>query len=310
MIKRVAVLMGGTSSERAVSLKSGKCVSSALRRAGFEVEELDVRDEFISELTADRFDVAFIALHGPFGEDGGVQALCERRGIPYTGSGVEASALAMDKALSRNALEKAGVPIPAGASLRREHKCDELNAIIDVLGYPLVVKPSREGSSIGVTMVEGPGELEAALSAVWCLDDTALIEQRISGREVTVGVLEDRALPVIEMVPGREFFDFEAKYEAEDTRYLVDPDLPESVVMELQRVALETHRTLGCEGFSRVDIMLDSELRPYVLEANTIPGFTDRSLLPMAAGAAGMSYEELCAQIVELTIRRFKTRAA
>ncbi|MCP4365282.1 MAG: D-alanine--D-alanine ligase [Planctomycetes bacterium] len=300
-VMRVAVLMGGISSEREVSLSSGRAVAKALEEAGYDVMPIVVNDEEIRELDAADVDVAFIALHGRFGEDGGVQRLLEARGIPYTGSGVRASRMAMDKAETKWTFVLSGIPTPKFLTLKRGQPIQELEGLlIERLPMPLVVKPSGSGSSVGVSVVHDNKELPQALETAFRYDEKAIIERYVSGRELTVGILGDAALPVIEIRPAREFYDSSAKYEDNKTRYITAPDVPDAVLGRARQLALKAHLELGCVGFSRVDMMLSKDMELFLLEVNTIPGFTERSLMPMAADVAGISFLELCREIVSL----------
>ncbi len=290
---RVGVLLGGFSSERDVSLRSGKAVADALTAAGFPTTRIDVTSERLEGLDADAVDVAFLALHGRFGEDGGVQAALEARGLTYTGSGVEASRVAMDKVSSKERFRAAGVPTADWA-------------LVTYPGHlpmppPVVVKPRAEGSSVGVSIVRAEGEYAAAVAKAVRLGGEALVERFVPGREMTVGILGERRLPVIELRPVREFFDYEAKYQDARTEYIVDPPLAPKERRAVQEAAWAAHESLGCRGMSRVDVILGTE-GPVVLEVNTIPGLTERSLLPKSARAAGMEFAALCAEILRLAI--------
>jgi D-alanine-D-alanine ligase len=303
---RIAVLLGGVSREREISLLSGEGVARALEGRGHHVVRVQVDDEEVRGLAAARADVAFIALHGRFGEDGGAQRLCAGLGIPYTGSGPEASFHALDKSVAKAFFEEHGVPTPAWIRLEPPLDLERATAAVHARpGYPCVVKPVAEGSSIGVTIVESEAALGAALAAVAPLGGPALVERFVPGREFTVGILGEEALPPIELVPRREFYDYEAKYAADSgTEYRVAPALPPALAEALPRVALAAHRALGCEGLSRVDVRVDLAQRPFVLEVNTIPGMTPRSLLPKAAAAAGIEFGALCERICEHALAR------
>lgn len=293
---RVAVLLGGFSSEREVSLRSGKAVADALASAGFPTTRIDVTSERLEGLDADAVDVAFLALHGRFGEDGGVQAALEARGLVYTGSGVEASRVAMDKVASKERFRAAGVPTADWAVISAP-----VSKLALPLPLPVVVKPRAEGSSVGVSIVRAEGDYAAAVAKAVKLGGEALVERFVPGREMTVGILGERRLPVIELRPVREFFDFEAKYQDTRTGYIVDPPLALEERRAVQEAAWAAHEALGCRGMSRVDVILGPQ-GPVVLEVNTIPGLTERSLLPKAAGAAGMDFAALCAEILRLAI--------
>lgn len=301
---RVAVLMGGISPEREVSLASGRAVAAALEREGCAVAPIVVNDEQIRELDGLDVDVAFIAMHGYFGEDGGVQRLLESKGIPYTGSGVHSSRVAMDKVETKWTFVLSGLPTPEFMVLRLGQPLQELEGfLVEKLPMPLVAKPSRSGSSVGVSIIHDVSEIPRALETAFRYDQKIVIERYIHGRELTVGILGGVALPVIEIRPAREFYDLSAKYKDGGTRYITTPAIPRDIYDEAQRLALRAHHELGCSGFSRVDMILNGDMELFLLEANTIPGFTERSLLPKAAEIAGISFEELCKGIVLLAQR-------
>jgi len=322
---RVGVLMGGPSAEREISLKSGQAVAAALQDRYHVVpvelpsdpELLQASDAQLerspralaavaAELQAAQLDAAFIALHGAFGEDGTIQAVCEQLGVPYTGSGVKASQRAMDKVVSRVIFDREGLRVP------RYHVVTTrtVGTIRLTIPPPVVVKPVSQGSSIGVSLVEQAEALPDALSLAFRYDPRVLIEEYIPGREVTVGILGDQPLPVVEIQPRHPFFDFEAKYQPGQTTYQVPAQLDETVVQAAQETALRAHRLLGARHVSRVDLILREDRIPVVLELNTIPGFTATSLVPMAAQAAGLSFEALCARLVELALQDRREEAA
>jgi len=301
---RVGVLMGGVSSERAISLKSGNAVVEALDRQGLDVLSMDIVDDDHNKIALclrnANINIAFIALHGRLGEDGGIQSILENENIPYTGSGVSASRLAFDKVITQNLLKKSNINIPSYVTLSKGNQVDS-GAILGAIGtYPLIVKPACEGSSIGITLVAKEDELDAAVQNAWRYDDTVLIEKCIQGRELTVGILGSDTLPVVEVFPKNHFFDFESKYKKGASKYIVPAEIAEGFTGELQHVALKAHQILGCEDFSRVDFMIDIDQKYYVLEINTIPGFTSTSLLPKAAAYYGLSFDQLCIQLTEL----------
>lgn len=299
--KRVAVFMGGVSTEREISISSGRAVVGALEKAGFDVIPVVVNDEELRELDGLDVDVVFIALHGCFGEDGGVQELLESRGIPYTGSGVQASRMAMDKVESKWTFVASGLPTPEFITLRQGQPIQELEGLLlEKLPIPMVAKPARNGSSVGVSIIHDISELHQGLETAFRYDDKVVVERYIKGRELTVGILGEEALPVIEIKPAREFYDLSAKYEDKGTNYIVNPDIPGDIYDKAQRLALSAHNRLGCSGFSRVDMILSDDTELYFLEVNTIPGFTERSLLPKAAKVAGIGFPELCREIVLL----------
>ena len=295
---KVAVWMGGRSAEREISLKSGTMVLEALRRSGVDAHAFDPRDQGIERLIAERFDRAFIALHGRFGEDGTVQGALEYLGIPYTGSGVMASGLAMDKWRTKLLWQAAGIPTPRYEVLTATVRND-LPGLAARLGLPLMVKPVREGSSIGMSKVTSIEKLQVAYELAARYDEIVIAEQFVDGIELTAAILGDEALPLIKLETPRVFYDYEAKYFAADTRYICPSGLPDEKEKHIQRVAQAGFMLLGCSGWGRVDVMLDHDGQPYLLEVNTIPGMTDHSLVPMAARARGMSFEDLVLRILE-----------
>lgn len=300
---RVGVLAGGPSSEREISLRSGRAVYNALVQAGVDAILLDVGSDMAETIRASGVDVAFIALHGRFGEDGTVQRLLEDMRVPYTGSGAESSSIAIDKIASKEVFIRAGLPVPKYIALGRGR-----SALGDTaaLGLPIVVKPYLEGSSIGLSVVRRREDLPAALETAFAHGAKVLIEEYIDGRELTVGVLDDAPLPVIEIVPKEKVYDYKAKYSDPDTQYLVPAPLDEATSRRAQELGVRAHRALGCRCFSRVDMMLDRSGGLYILEANTIPGMTERSLLPKAAKAAGLDFEKLCIKLVEDALERWR----
>ncbi len=301
---KVAVLMGGDSAEREVSLMSGSGVLKALQSRGVDAYAFDPAERDLGELKQNGFQRCFIALHGRFGEDGTVQGALELMGIPYTGSGVMASSIAIDKVMTKRVWLAEGLPTPKYVLLRRGHFTREhVIAIPDELGLPLIVKPAREGSSIGVAKVQGYCEMVDAVDQAAALDADVLCEQFVSGDEVTCPVLgsgEDaRALPVIRIVAPSGNYDYQNKYFSDDTRYLVPCGLPAGEEEAIQEIVLKAYRVLGCRGWGRVDAMIDAATRkPSLLELNTSPGMTGHSLVPMSARAAGISYEDLCMQLL------------
>jgi D-alanine-D-alanine ligase len=293
---KVAVLLGGKSAERAVSLKSGSMVLHALRERGVDAHAFDPAERGLDALLGERFERVFIALHGRFGEDGTVQGILEWLGIPYSGSGVLASALAMDKVRAKLVWQANGLPTPHHEVL---HAGTDFGALAQRLGLPLMVKPVNEGSSIGMSKVREAGALEEAYALAVNYDRAVIAERFIEGMELTGGILGDETLPLIRLETPRDFYDYEAKYIAEDTRYILPCGLPADKEQALQRLCLAAFRALGCRGWGRVDLMLDRAGDPYLLEVNTAPGMTDHSLVPMAARAVGLSYEDLCVRILE-----------
>jgi D-alanine-D-alanine ligase len=294
---KVAVLLGGKSAEREVSLKSGGMVLAALRKKGIDAHPFDPKERDVQELVKERFARVFIALHGRFGEDGTVQGVLEWLGIPYTGSGVLASALAMDKVRTKRLWAAEGLPTAPYEVLTGE---TNLGAVAKRLGVPLFVKPASEGSSVGMSKVRAAGELEEAYALAVNYDRVVIAEKFIDGAELTVGIVGERVLPIIRIETPREFYDYEAKYIANDTRYLIPCGLSDKKEKELQALSLKAFRALGCRGWGRVDLMLDKRGRPFLLEVNTSPGMTDHSLVPMAARAVGISYEDLCLKVLAL----------
>ena len=293
---KVAVLMGGKSAEREVSLKSGALVLAALRARGMEAHAFDPAEQGIEALIAGRYERAFIALHGRFGEDGTLQGALEWLGLRYTGSGVLGSALAMDKLRAKRLWMAEGLPTPPFEILDAK---SDFRAVANRLGLPLMVKPVNEGSSIGMSKVRAAGDLEEAYALAVNYDRAVIAEKFVEGSELTAGILGDEALPVIKLETPREFYDYRAKYIADDTRYLIPCGLPAAREREIQQLCLRAFRALGCSGWGRVDLMLDRAGAPWLLEVNTTPGMTDHSLVPMAARAAGLSYEDLCMRILE-----------
>ena len=294
---KVAVLLGGKSAEREVSLKSGGMVLQALRRKGIEAHAFDPAEKDVDLLRRERFDRAFIALHGRFGEDGTMQGILEWLGIPYTGSGVLASALAMDKVRTKRMWQAEGL---ATAPYLVLDKDTDFKAAAKKLGVPLFVKPASEGSSVGMSKVKRAGDLEEAFALAVNYDPVVIAEKFIDGPELTIAIVGERVLPIIKIETPREFYDYEAKYIANDTRYLIPCGLPAAKEKQIQALALKAFQALGCRGWARVDVMLDKRGRAYLLEINTSPGMTDHSLVPMAAKAVGISYEELCVRILEM----------
>ena len=293
---KVAVLLGGKSAEREVSLKSGGMVLAALRKKGVDAHPFDPKERDVQDLVKERFARVFIALHGRFGEDGTVQGVLEWLGIPYTGSGVLASALAMDKVRTKRLWTAEGLPTAPHEVLSKE---TNLNAVAKRLGTPLFVKPASEGSSVGMTKVKKAGDLEEAYALAVNYDPVVIAEKFIDGPELTVAIVGERVLPIIRIETPREFYDYEAKYIANDTRYLIPCGVSEKKEKELQALCLKAFRSLGCRGWGRVDLMLDKRGKPFLLEVNTSPGMTDHSLVPMAARAVGISYEDLCVTVLE-----------
>jgi D-alanine-D-alanine ligase len=293
---KVAVLLGGKSAEREVSLNSGGMVLNALRSRGVNASPFDPAERGLDALIDEKFDRVFIALHGRFGEDGTVQGILEWLGIPYTGSGVLASALAMDKLRTKRIWAAEKLPTPKYELLDKE---TNFRISARRLGVPLMVKPASEGSSIGMSKVTAASKLEDAYKLAAKYDRVVLAEEFVDGIELTGAILGEQALPLIKLETPRDFYDYEAKYLANDTRYIVPSGLPAKKERELQELCLAAFRTLGCHGWGRVDLMLNRRGRPFLLEVNTSPGMTDHSLVPMAARAVGLSYADLCVKILE-----------
>ncbi|HXR31946.1 MAG TPA: D-alanine--D-alanine ligase [Solirubrobacterales bacterium] len=302
---KVAVLKGGRSLERGVSLRSGARVEDALERLGHEVLPLEADGELVKRLLDERPDVAFVAMHGRGGEDGTTQELLEILGIPFTGPGVAACARCIDKVLAKHELRGAGVPTPDWfafneTAFRELGAADALGGLEERLGFPLVVKPSRGGSALGVKFAESWFDVPEALVSAFSYDDRVLLERFVEGRELAVSVLGGEALPVVEAIPREgDSYDFEARYEIGRTSFICPAQLSETESAAVIEAALAAYRALGCSGFSRVDLILAAD-GPQVLEVNAIPGLTDTSLLPQAAEAAGISFEDLVGRILEL----------
>jgi D-alanine-D-alanine ligase len=294
---KVAVLFGGRSSEREVSLKSGAAVLAALKRSGVDAHAFDPATRNLQALVDEGFDRAFIALHGRFGEDGTVQGTLELLGIPYTGSGVMASALGMDKWRSKLVWQAAGLPVPEFLLINEQ---SESMQVVQQLGLPLFVKPANEGSSVGISKVKTESELHAAYQTAARHDKLVIAERFIGGGEYTVAILGEQALPVIKIEPANEFYDYDAKYLRDDTRYLCPSGLDAAMECEMQRLALLAFALIGGQGWGRVDFLMSESGQPYVLEVNTSPGMTDHSLAPMAARHAGISFDELVLRVLEL----------
>ncbi|MFZ9406525.1 MAG: D-alanine--D-alanine ligase [Burkholderiaceae bacterium] len=298
---RVAVLMGGRSAEREVSLMSGQGVLAALRSRGVDAHAFDPAERPMEDLKRDHFDRVFIALHGRHGEDGTVQGALELLGIPYTGSGVMASAIGIDKCMTKRIWLSHGLPTPQFRIARSPLQVSE--AALE-LGLPMAVKPAREGSSLGFTRLEAPGQAAAAFEAAARHDGDVLCEQFISGRELTVALLgsgpQAQVLPVIEIVAPAGNYDYQNKYFTDETRYDCPARLPEALAQRIAGLALAAYQAVGCEGWGRVDLMLrDGDDAPFLLEVNTSPGMTGHSLVPMAARAVGLSYEDLCLRLID-----------
>jgi len=299
---RVAVLAGGPSNEREISLRSGRAVHNALTNKGLDAIFVDVKNDLCDIIKNNKFAIAFIALHGRFGEDGQVQKILEDARIPYTGSGPQASRLALDKVAAKEIFLKNSIPTPEYAVMT----VDGVTAVeeLSALGAPLVVKPHLEGSSIGLSVVREISYLKDAISTAFGYGNKVLIERYIQGRELTVGMLNDEPLPVVEIVTRDGLYDYSAKYKDPDTRYIVPADISNDLSRKAQYLAKCAHEALGCRSFSRVDMMMDSAGGIFVLEVNSIPGMTERSLLPKAAASCGISFGDLCVRLLEDAIKR------
>lgn len=319
---RIAVLMGGVSSEREVSLASGREVARALREVGHQVTEIDIKDEldnsqscssssnnrglinFVSSSDIASSEIVFVAMHGGAGEDGTVQALLDIMGKPYTGSGMLASALAMDKVLAKRVFEQAGIRTPAWRIVERANVKSVEAAISNLGGLPIVTKPRNQGSTIGISIVKEEGQVEPAVKSALRYSSDVLVEQYITGREITVGILGDSALPVIEVAPDKGFYDYECKYTRGKSKYIVPARIAEDKSREAQDLALKAYHVLGCQDFARVDFRLSHEGVLQCLEVNTIPGMTGTSLVPMAARAGGRPFPQLVDEICRLALSR------
>ena len=301
---KIGVFAGGISSEREISLKSGKAVFDALNKSDLDVVFIDIDNDNVSSLIdKNNLDAVFIALHGRFGEDGTIQAILEGKGVAYTGSNPDSSRLAIDKINSKEKFKARGLNVPD------YHVVSSSENINDAYNFlPCVVKPRFEGSSIGLTVVKNREDLQKALDIAASFSEDIIVERFIQGREITVGILEEDTLPVVEILTPEGVYDFEAKYISDKTRYIVPALLTENQSKLAQETALEAHKSLGCSGFSRVDMILDEEDKIFVLEVNTIPGLTERSLLPMAAKAANIDFRELCIRMLHGTIESAATK--
>lgn len=297
---KVGVLLGGRSAEREISIMSGTGVLNALKKSGVDAHAFDPAERSLAELAAEKFDAVFIALHGRYGEDGSLQGALEQLGIPYTGSGVMASSVAMDKIFTKKIWMSHQLQTPKFAILNAK---TELRRVPDALGLPLIIKPPHEGSTIGITKVNGYSDMQEAFSLAAQFDDEVLAEEFIQGRELTVAVLgagdQAYALPIVEIVAPQGNYDYQNKYFTDDTQYLCPAPLDAALTQKIQAMSVEAFRALNCEGWARVDVLLrTSDNEPYLIEINTSPGMTSHSLVPMAARQAGMSYEEICTEIL------------
>lgn len=313
MKSKVVVLMGGHSLERDISFQSGKRVAAALKKLGYRVTSIDVDEHIAAHLKKEQPDLCFIALHGRFGEDGAIQGLLEIMGLPYTGSGILASVLGMDKSLSKDFFQKESIPTPdfvalSTGAVKELGAASVIEDIIKRLKLPLVVKPSNQGSAQGINFVQSADQMTSALLGAFSFSDKIILEQYISGMEVAVSVLGEerpRALPPVEIAPKKGHFDFEAMYTMGATEYFVPARLPADKIKEIEKLAVKAHKTLGCRDFSRVDFIIEKKTGvPYIIELNTIPGLTETSLFPMAAAEAGLDFTELIGKIVKAALTR------
>lgn len=297
-VGKVAVLLGGRSAEREISLRSGQAVLAALQRSRVNAHAFDPAGQPLENLLQQGFDRAFIALHGRYGEDGSVQGALELMELPYTGSGILASALAMDKWRTKMIWQAAGINTPDYVMLDASSRFRD---VADRLGLPLIIKPAREGSTLGLNKVDNEQDFRSAYQAAAEYDSLVLAEQFIQGIELTAAILDDMPLPLVRIDVAEGLYDYQAKYFSESTRYTCPSGLSAALTTRIQEQALYAHRILGCTGWSRVDLILDENEQPFFLETNTSPGMTDHSLVPMAAKAAGISFDELVVQILELS---------
>ncbi len=309
LFNKLGVLLGGSSGERSVSLLSGQRVSTSLRRQDYEVIDIDlVKDDWLTQLISEQVDAVFLALHGKGYEDGTIQAILSHFGLPYTGSGILASALGMNKIMSKQIFSTMQIPTPDYLKIHLEEdlKVQTQNAI-EQLGLPLVVKPASEGSSLGVSIIHEPDEIYHAIEKNRIFKDN-LFEKYVQGQEITVGLIgvgdDLQALPILELIPKREFYDYQAKYTAGLTEFVIPARLSDEVSQVAQSIALRAHQALGCHGYSRVDMIVDRLGQPFVTEVNTLPGLTELSDLPAQAAAAGISYDQLISKILDSAILR------
>lgn len=299
MIDKVAVLYGGTSAEREVSLKSGQAVQAGLLANGVDAHLIDTRDHPITNLKEAGFTKAFVILHGRGGEDGITQAILTYQQIPYTGSDVLSSALTMDKLKTKLVWKALGLPVADYVMVEKDQSID-IDAIVQQLGLPLFVKPSHEGSSVGMTHVNQANELKTALEHAFKYDNYVMVESFLSGPEFTVAIVGDEVLPSIYIKPATKFYDYDAKYLSDSTQYFCPSGLSDEKEQEIRKLALDAYKAVGCRGWGRVDIMFDDNQTPYLLEVNTAPGMTDHSLVPMAAKQYGWSFNDLVSRILHL----------
>ena len=300
--RRIGVIMGGTSPEREISLKTGTAVFRALKASGYKASRIDADKDIIEKLLKTKIDVAFIALHGGWGENGGIQGVLEIMGILYTGSGVCASAVAMDKILSKEIFFYHGLPTPEFWIYSGKRSGIEKFIKTQSVKLPVVVKPATGGSTIGISIVSSKKDLKKAVSRALSFDSTILIEKYIEGRDLTVGILKNRPLPIVEMVPKSGFYDYRSKYKMGKTKYICPAEIPSRAAEKVQDIAMKAYLALGCKGAPRIDFRLTPDNRPFILEANTIPGMTETSLLPMAASKAGIGFNRLVEIMLEESV--------
>ncbi len=303
--KKIGVLMGGLSSEREVSLASGNAILKALKQKGYHAVAIDVGRDVAMQIRSQGIDMAFIALHGKFGEDGAIQGMLEVMGIPYTGSGILASALGMNKTVSKQVFRSRGLHV-GPYEVVYANEASRANALIEQIRYPVVVKPHAEGSSVGVSLVFKKEDVDPAVELAFRYGNEILIEKFIKGREVQVGIVGDRALGAIEIVPKRAFYDYAAKYEQGMSDHFFPARIPEAIYTRTLEAGLAAHRAIGCRGYSRVDFIIDENNVPYILEVNTLPGMTATSLLPEIAKGAGIPFPDLIEEILRLALARNK----
>ena len=301
--KRIGVLAGGTSAEREVSLKSGGAIHKALIGLGYDAVFIDASENLCEEIKRQKVEIAFIALHGGHGENGAIQGLLEVMGIPYTGSGVMASAVAMDKEASKKIFLHHGIPVAPFVILKKDSLNSQLLTLNSQFPMPWVVKPVAEGSSIGVSIVKKDTELDDALKDAFKYGEKIIVEKYVKGKEIQIGILGQQALGGVEVRPSKEFYSYEAKYTAGLTQYILPPEVDDAVYEMLKDTALKAHNALGCRGATRVDFILSGSNEPYILEVNTIPGMTETSLLPKIAGLAGMDFPRLIEEILRQAVR-------
>lgn len=306
-VRRIGVIMGGESAEREVSLASGRGIADELARLSYTVMEIDAGRDLAARVAEAEIDLAFIALHGGAGENGAVQGLFEVMGMPYTGSGILASAAAMDKAASKILFAHAGLRVPGHAVVEKE-QAEAFSAGSIGFPFPYVVKPAAEGSSIGVCIVNSETELQAALAEAFRYGRRALVEEYVKGKEIQIGVLRGKAIGGVEVRPKKAFYDYECKYTKGMTEYILPPEIPDDMFERLKDAALRAHRALGCSVYSRVDFLVDGSGKEYVLEVNTLPGMTPTSLMPKIAALAGMSFGMLLEEIIGASIEERKRR--